>query len=216
MSEPSELPERVPCEAAYREFFEAHGHGRVPGDLVTGDGIELGAWVARQRANRLVHDAATLAQLERLPGWEWESYVERWNRHAALYAAFAEENGHGQVPADLVLDDGTELGAWVAEQRAIRLQLSEQLCARLEALPAWTWDSSHEQWSRGVAAYLAFHQEHGHGRVPHGYVAEDGTPLGHWVAEQRRDRWRHLPERYDDLEALPGWEWRAFAPLPER
>ena len=135
---------------AYRAFHAANGHGRVPLGHVEEDGLELGAWVAQQRANRLVHDVRTLERLERLPGWEWESYLERWNRHAALYCAFVEERGHGHVPPDHIADDGSELGAWVAEQRANRLLLSEQLCARLEALPEWTWQSSLELWTRTI------------------------------------------------------------------
>ncbi|MFI5756824.1 Helicase associated domain protein [Streptomyces sp. NPDC051569] len=63
-------------------------------------------------------------------------------------------------------------------------------------------------WRRGVQAALAYRGDHGDLRVPYGYRAPDGFPLGVWISEQRRAhaRGRLDAERVQQLDEL-GMIW---------
>ncbi|MFE1781659.1 Helicase associated domain protein [Streptomyces sp. NPDC059506] len=63
-------------------------------------------------------------------------------------------------------------------------------------------------WRRGLAAAVAYHDEHGDLRVPYGHVDAEGFALGRWIAEQRRAHGAgRLPGgRVAELEAL-GMVW---------
>lgn len=68
-----------------------------------------------------------------------------------------------------------------------------------------------EFWRRGLQAALAFRGDQGHLRVPYGYTAPDGFPLGVWISNQRRlNRQGSLgPERVAQLDEL-GMVWSRF------
>nr|AKG90577.1 Putative helicase [Prescottella equi] len=65
-------------------------------------------------------------------------------------------------------------------------------------------------WADGIAHLEAFIAEHGHARVPKGYVCADGMRLASWVMHRREDRRlganRLTPERIAQLDAL-GFDW---------
>lgn len=57
---------------ALSTFAHEHGHGRVPDGYRT-DGLNVGAWVARQRLShrRGLLSPERVARLESVPGWSW-------------------------------------------------------------------------------------------------------------------------------------------------
>lgn len=63
-------------------------------------------------------------------------------------------------------------------------------------------------WEFWYGRLLRFVRRHSHARVPSEY-REEGFRLGRWVIKQRARRRRLAPERVQQLEALPGWEWDA-------
>ncbi|MGR4854938.1 Helicase associated domain protein [Streptomyces sp. LARHCF252] len=68
-------------------------------------------------------------------------------------------------------------------------------------------DTERQDWARGWAKLKLFTEREGHARVPYGH-REGGTPLGQWVAEQRRayQAGQMSGQRARRLEAL-GMVW---------
>jgi hypothetical protein len=65
-------------------------------------------------------------------------------------------------------------------------------------------------WENELAALTAYVAEHGHARVPHGYVSPAGNRTGAWIATQRRKyaESRISADRIAKMESMPGWVWR--------
>lgn len=114
-----------PRDAAFRTGFEAlrayrdeHGHCRVPGKHVTGEGFRLGNWLRgiRQRYRDGVLPTQRVLELTEF-GVEWDPLAARWERGLAAFAAFRTEHGHGRVQQRFVTIDGYALGNWISIQR---------------------------------------------------------------------------------------------------
>ena len=204
--------DRASSEAWERSFAELqthvqiNGHSRVPRSYRTGAGFCLGMWVANQR--RAYRDAALgeeqVRRLERLPGWVWEPYDERWD---AMFCAAAEHLESGsEIPAALVSDEGLAIGAWCGTQRrAYRNgQLSPERIAALEALPGWVWSQRPSAEDTGIEELERFIGQHGHSAVPSTYVTGSGFRLGAWLQRQSREiKTGRIPlGRYQKLQAL--------------
>jgi hypothetical protein len=103
---------------------------------------------------------------------------------------------------------------WVLVQRREyrRGALDTQRCARLEALPGWTWEPHDAAWEEGFTHLHRFVEREGHCRLPALYRDEEGFKLGRWVVRQRQARkgGELSEERARRLEALPGWHWDLY------
>ena len=131
----------------------------------------------------------------------------------AAFRAYAAENGHANVPNSYVSPDGHRTGSWVGHHRGRYAggKLSADRIAELESLPGWVWTARDDSWwVDGLSAVRAYVAENGHARVPDRYVSPDGHRTGSWVRRRRRDAGRLTPDRIKELEALPGWVWRAI------
>jgi hypothetical protein len=60
-------------------------------------------------------------------------------------------------------------------------------------------------WWEWLGAARRYQAEHGHLRIPVGYIDPDGRPLGRWLSTQRRQA-GHIPERRAALDQL-GMVW---------
>ena len=189
-------------------FVEREGHARVP-DRHREAGLELGAWVGRQRqAHRLGRLGPTrLRRLGALPDWTWDTDEAAWEEGFAALECFVEREGHARVPK-LHKEDGFRLGAWVGKQRGKRSRLDSKLIRRLEVVLGWTWDSNEAAWEDSFAALLRFVEREGHARVPKTHK-ETGLNLGNWVAVQREAhrKGQLLAPRVQRLVEVPGWAW---------
>jgi Helicase associated domain/Helicase conserved C-terminal domain len=150
--------------AHLQDFVEHEGHARVP-DNHTENDFNLGAWVGKQRAS---HRQATLRperrrRLEVLPGWTWDALTASWDEDFAVLQAFVEREGHARVPRGWH-EQGFRLGQWVVFQRTTYKKGSFDLerRARLQALPAWTWDPFADAWEEGFAHLQRFVEHEGH------------------------------------------------------
>ena len=178
-------------------------------------GIRLGGWVIKQRmdhgAGRI--SAANASDLETVPGWTWDPIADDWAAAMAVLHAFATREGHARVPVGHV-EDGVNLGNWVANQRSGRRssRLSPDQIAELGAVRGWTWDPLADDWTTAMATLRRFVTREGHARVPVMHV-EGSFKLGPWVAVRRRDHanGRLKPELVAALEGLPGWTWDPVA-----
>jgi superfamily II DNA or RNA helicase len=190
---------------AYREEY---GNLRVPQSFVTTDGFRLGSWIGSRRGQRKANtlSPARVAALDAL-GMIWEPHEANWGRAVADARAYREQHGNLHVPYGFVTDDGFRLGEWLGARRADRNRgwLSPKRIRELDAL-GMVWDSREANWERAIAAARAYHEEHGHLRVPSNFVTEDGFQLGSWITVRRTPQRRLSPERIAALDAL-GMVW---------
>lgn len=138
-----------------------------------------------------------------------ESLGASWDEWFGLLTAFANREGHANVPRAWVMENGYRLGSWVAEQRKKQDRLSHEQSSRLKALSGWVWNAIDERWEEGFRNLSSYSIEIGHCNVPMMYRTSSGYRLGGWVGEQRKKQDRLSVERKARLEALPGWIWSA-------
>jgi superfamily II DNA or RNA helicase len=99
----------------------------------------LGVWTRGQRSARKrskTFSSDRVKQLESLPGWSWDLFIDEWSKNFDLLTKFMAQ--HKTFPA---LRSGT-LGAWVSHQRQYykKKSLSADRVKRLESLPGWSWN----------------------------------------------------------------------------
>ena len=193
-------------------YVEQNGHARVPRGYKVDD-YPLGVWVVMQRHRRTTLDDDRQRRLLALPGWTWDPFADAWEEGFSRVLAYVEQNGHARVPRSYKVDD-YPLGAWVSQQRVDhnRGTLDKDREDRLQQVPGWTWDPFADAWDEGFSRVLAYVEQNGHARVPHGFTF-NGYPLGAWVKQQRADRaeGRLRDDRERLLKELPGWAWDAQA-----
>ncbi len=135
--------------------------------------------------------------------------TDRWEFWLGLLEQYVGLHGDADV-AQSYETDGYKLGVWVNGQRAKRRDgsLEPDRIRLLEALPGWAWDARASRWERGFAHLVGFANDHGHTRVPVGYMAND-FKLRVWVGTQRGAYRRGVipSDRVARLEAVPGWTW---------
>lgn len=212
-------------EADWAEWFgrlqayaAREGHALVSRGHVTDEGLQLGAWVERQRcafrAGKLAADRQQA--LEAVPGWVWQSGRgrpdgSRWLAWLERLRIYLQREGHVLVPQSHVTADGYRLGAWVQGQRRAFLQgrLSAERRKALEALPGWEWSLPDASWREGFRQLSGYVDRTGHACLPGSHVTPEGYRLGAWVAKQRvaYHKGELSAERAQLLDDLPGWVW---------
>ncbi|MBL9131397.1 MAG: helicase associated domain-containing protein, partial [Verrucomicrobiaceae bacterium] len=207
-------------------FHARHGHCVVPNNQPEVHALSKWCYSQRhfRRAGKLRADR--VARLDAL-GFRWDatevpglSYAERhdllWEQSFTRLVAFHAKHGHAHVPAHWSED--VELGRWADKQRqkARKGRLQAEKRARLDAL-GFPWQPgnapvlkarppqnfpkpAHEKvWLRHLEDLRAFHEEHGHFRVP-----PKMGELSRWCKAQRKEarRGKLTPGRRAALEAL--------------
>lgn len=205
------------------QFTRQTGSATVAKDYKTEAGYPLGQWAAVQRNTVEIMSQERKARLESLPGWVWNIVEAQWEEGFSYLEKFAEQNGHCLIPALYETIDGYKLGSWLNRIRTRSDRQSPERRRRLEALPGWTWDALSAKWEEAFRHLKEFSDREGLAAVPVSYKAENGFPLGTWLANQRVTREKMPLDRKARLEALPGWSWdplldmwmRAFSYLKE-
>jgi hypothetical protein len=72
-----------------------------------------------------------------------------------------------------------------------------------------------ESWMFWYGLLETFVKEHEHCRVRVSHKINEGYRLGHWAANQRKNKEKMDPMGTQRLEALPGWSWDFFLDLWE-
>lgn len=187
-----------------KRFVAREGHACVPQHHEE-DGFKLGGWVSTQRCERDSMPTERKQALESLVSWSWNSFEDTWRRHYKLLQQYAEQEGHGRVPADHEVD-GILLGQWVSRQRNLKTNLPKHRFEALEAIPGWSWTPIEDNWHRAFALLGQFVRREGHAYVPGKHV-ERGFKLGVWIMGQRAHQSTMPDDRIKSLEAVPGWSW---------
>jgi len=153
-------------------YRATQGHARVPASYTDpDDGYRLGTWLASQRHDRRrgALSPGRVTALEEL-GVIWDAEDTFWADGITHLRRFRDHKGHVRVPATYAdPEDGYQLGAWVARQRARHrrpgknrnLPLNSDEVAALDEL-GMVWDATGarsktqpgrcDQRSRGTAA----------------------------------------------------------------
>jgi len=101
-----------------RAYVAREGHANVPQKSVTDDGFTLGKWVSIRRRDHKIGRLSTvrIAELDAL-GMVWDPRDAGYRIGTDHLRVYAAAQGHANVPAAHVADDGFKLGAWVANRR---------------------------------------------------------------------------------------------------
>ncbi len=205
--------------AALKEFHKRESHCRVHRGI-TRNGLNLGAWVFKQRQRKARLSPDQIARLNSL-GFSWDPLSEKREEAFAALKKFHEREGHCRVPYD-AKEGSFRLGLWAMTQRRLRNsgQLAPDWVRKLNSL-GFSWNLRDEQWASGFAALQKFHKREGHCIVPLDLIA-DGIKLGFWARDQRTRKHRLTADRIKLLDSL-GFSWdplneqweEAFAALKE-
>lgn len=135
-----------------KKYHDTYGNLMVPGKYIDPDGYPLGQWIIKTRQQKLngrLKDER-IAQLDEL-GMVWNIFDAKWEKAYALAAAYYEENGDLNVPADYVSPGGYNLGNWVKRQRYTRHNpekscaiLTEERIAKLDEI-GMRWEKSNSK-----------------------------------------------------------------------
>ena len=125
-----------------RQHVARHGWAAMAQDTRAKTGEPIGRWVnhvrVRYRAGELPDDLA--AELERIPGWQWEPRGARDARNLALLQRFVRRRGKDALRKTTVVD-GVQLGAWYMRcgERLRRGTLPRELNRALAAIDPARW-----------------------------------------------------------------------------
>jgi len=193
-----------------RAYIAREGHANVHRKFVTDNGFTLGVWVDTRRNDRKIGrlSMTRIAELNAL-GMVWDPLDANYRTGVDHLRAYAAAQGHANVPATHVADDGFKLGAWVVRRRKDSRagRLSTAKVGQLNAL-GMVWDPLDVDYLIGVEHLRAYATEKGHANVHARHVAGDGFKLGAWVANRRKDSrvGRVSTVRITELNAL-GMVW---------
>ena len=213
--------------AVLEAFVAREGHARVPNMHQEGP-FALSGWVRARCLDRAAGRLAPAdaARFEALPGWTWtpdppSSGIQiREDVAVRALEAFIARERHAQVSLDHE-EGGFRLGSWVSSRRLMhrRGTLRAELTARLEALPAWTWNSCDQRNPEAamLAALQLFIDREGHNRVSSAH-REGAVKLGRWVESVRQKQAQGTidPILRAQIEAIPGWTWTGLKPRLHR
>lgn len=186
------------------DFFKLHGHCNVPDDWTAQP--ELARWVAQQRRAKK-QNLLTPEQVSRMEeiGFAWSTHDGGWD---AMFAKVVEHMRpmHNGKPREAPAND--ELKRWMLTQRQTkkRGELEPEREQRLTSI-GFEWEPLSSRWEKLLAELKQFHAEHGHCRVPAGWIKN--PVLANWVGVQRARKidGKLSPERQAALDTL-GFTWR--------
>lgn len=209
--------------AEAKRFYENNGHLLVSVTDKRTNGIALGRWIAQLRFYRKSGIQSAYMTPERIAvldaiGMVWDVPDYLWEQNYSAAVRYHRANGHLDVPADYVDEDGIRLGVWLNSVRSCkkgnnrRAELTAEQKERLDAL-GMNWVGKHNAtWDIAYAEACKYRREHGDLDVPSSYVTESGIHLGRWVRRQREVYETTLSEsRKKKLDAL-GMIWQLEDP----
>ena len=169
--------------------------------------FSLGSWISYDPFKARIRCRQSGPRSSMRSAWSGSPSAKTGRRTLAAAKSFRESHGHLLVPPRFKAEDGLHLGGWITHQRARRANgsLSPEQIAALDDL-GMVWDPGAARWETKLAAARRFSAEHGHLRVPDGFVDEDGVKLGVWVQTVRNRQDLLSRERRQQLDTL-GMVW---------
>jgi hypothetical protein len=176
---------------AAKQYYEANGNLKVPIQFVTGDGINLGTWIANMRAKRSSLTKDQIKALEAV-GMIWEAWDFQWEKNSLACKDYYVRYGNLSVPVDYTTTDGLRICSWLRRQRQIKYgivagsNLTEEQIRRLDAI-GMDWRNYPEtRFEIGMSAAEKYYNANGNINVTTTYKDETGYALGKWLDRQRK------------------------------
>lgn len=110
-----------------------------PRDFHTPDGLNLGAWVKKQRARRDDLSLDRRQKLESVKEWSWQPLEDAWDIGFAHLQTYLSENPSSLPTAKYETPCGFKLGQWVTVQKVKQERMSTRRRKLLEGLDGWQW-----------------------------------------------------------------------------
>lgn len=174
-----------------QRYYEQNGNLLVTQRYVSDAGYPIGRWLHTQRQNRKQGDSSlTEERIKKLDaiGMDWQYAEERaWKKGYEAARAFYETNGHLDIPAAYVTEDGYHLGVWYRNIRNKYQEgrLEEGYIEALEGI-GMKWESVlARKWQEYYLLAAQYAQANGSLDVPLHYRTETGVKLGVWISTQR-------------------------------
>ncbi len=111
---------------------------------------------------------------------------QKWMRNFKFLLKFAKRGGHAR-PWNTHVENGFNLGQWVAKQRSAKERMPLSRRKSLESTPGWSWTPKKDAWNHAFGILKKYVRREGHARVKFSHI-ENGFKLGQWMTVQRRKR----------------------------
>lgn len=194
------------------DFVAANGHGSIPSDYINADGDNVGDWARNIRSD---NTAGELPQdrFEALDaaGFVWDTDEFRHIAWLAALDAFAERNGHPNVPPRHVTDDGQKLGKKICNVRRdyktgrLKPEHAADYAARGLML-----SPRRDKFTAALAIYVTWRAANsGAVRPRWDHVTADGFELGQWCTNVDGRVGRLSAVDHADLTAAGFWDTAA-------
>jgi hypothetical protein len=118
--------------AALKKHVSISGTAR-PKPKTEIDGVNVTAWVTKQRSKKGILSADQIKRLEALPGWVWSVREEQWLTGLDVLRSFRKKYGNRTFTQQHI-ESGFSLGNWVANKQRRPDQLSENQKRELRKL----------------------------------------------------------------------------------
>ena len=182
--------------AAAKAYCEEHGNLMVNITEKNYRGVNLGAWISNLRTYYKGGVQTAYLTPERIKALEeigmvWSAVDYLWERNYHAAVKFHQKNGHLDVPAGYVDEDGIRLGSWIFTVRNARKnansrsKLTDEQVKRLDAIGMF-WGNIHDlEWEKAYAAACEYKKKQGDLSIPVTFQTVDGIRLGRWIRRQR-------------------------------
>ena len=190
-----------------KKYYEYHGNLKIPVKFKTINGYEfnetginLGIWLASQRANKNLSEERR--RLLSNIGIRFEDYYDlQWNKNYELAKKYYEYHGNLEIPVKFKTingyeynDTGVNLGTWLYTQRQNK-NLSDERRNLLSSIGMSLIDDNDLQWNKNYELAKKYYEYHGNLEIPvkfktiNGYEYNDtGVNLGKWLYTQRQNK----------------------------
>jgi hypothetical protein len=169
-------------------YHSEKNHSNVPQRYKSPDGFSLGSWVMRQRkklkTNKLNED-----QLKKLKALNFLIPAdELWNEAIKHFKDYIKEHENTLVPARYKNNDEFPLGSWIKDKRTYKKEgmISQERIDQLDSL-GMIWSIDEESFDTMIHRLVVYKKNNGHTLVPQRYTNRDGTQLGRWVCNRRKE-----------------------------
>ena len=198
-------------------YSQQHGNLNIPAGYCTEDGVDLGAWLAKQREayRQRSLDLRCTHLLERL-AVIWSPLQHNQDRYLEAAKAYYRKHSHLHIPAQYITEDGLRLGSWLADQRNLykAKKLGQERIQTLEKLVV-QWDVFEARWEKMFCVAEEYFFGHGNLWVSPHYVTPEGIHLGDWVSQQRnklkaKDKHKKITSEQKHRLDLIGMIWDPY------
>ena len=190
-----------------KKYYEHYGILKIPTKFKTINGYEfnetginLGIWLASQRANKNLSEERR--RLLSNIGIRFEDYYDlQWNKNYELAKKYYEYHGNLEIPVKFKTingyeynDTGVNLGKWLYTQLQNK-NLSDERRNLLSSIGMSLRGDNASQWNKNYELAKKYFEYHGDLEIPvkfktiNGYEYNDtGVNLGKWLYTQRQNK----------------------------